>query len=749
MAQRSRLSLLTLAVSLSLAACNGGDDDSGNGGAPNGSGPAPAPAPAPSPAPAPAPAPAPSPSPAPSPAPAPAPSPAPAPAPAPAPTPAPAPAPDCPTPTPAKLPAADPAQSGVSHQFFKITVIDGASSQPIAGAKLTSTSGDSYTSDDNGNVAYYEPGFAGHDVWFSVARDGYSMTPDGLGITGARLRMTEGGSATVKMNKTGTPPVISAGTRQTRLLAGKVPGRAECMALQLVDSVTQRGVPLVTVTTPQGDYLSDSQGIVAYCDADHFGSTALHLSSHGYQALDKTVTLAAGQSATIAITRNNIAERLYRVTGQGTYRDSLLLGLTIPVANGALNASVTGQDSVISAVYKNKIFWTWGDTNSASYALGNFATTGGTSELPGQGGLAADKGVDISYLPSGDFVKGVIPGIRPDISKPTWMGALVNVPDASGNEQLFGTYTKALSDSESAERGLAKYDEASKTFKSVLVYGLQEEGVPGGGQAIRLRSGGKDWAQYPNHLRIPASAESLVDHASYQVFTGWRDAAATQLDVVNGEVRFQWRTGMSGAGVSQAAVKAAGLPAGQSIEDQLRDVLTGDHVQVAGGAAHWNAHRGRFVRILQQKFGTSFGGELWYAEADTPMGPWIDARKIITHDDYTFYNPYTHPYLSTDEGRTVYFEATYTSTYSGSKPTPRYNYNQMMYPRGHRRPAARDAGAGVRPRHQRARGSSCGATASRPAARRWPPASWRPTTPPRAPSPWAGMPRRARPTASS
>ena len=36
-------------------------------------------------------------------------------------------------------------------------------------------------------------------------------------------------------------------------------------------------------------------------------------------------------------------------------------------------------------------------------------------------------------------------------------------------------------------------------------------------------------------------------------------------------------------------------------------------------------------------------GEIWYAEADTPLGPWVYARKIVTHEKYSFYNPRHHP----------------------------------------------------------------------------------------------------------
>jgi len=59
--------------------------------------------------------------------------------------------------------------------------------------------------------------------------------------------------------------------------------------------------------------------------------------------------------------------------------------------------------------------------------------------------------------------------------------------------------------------------------------------------------------------------------------------------------------------------------------------------------------------------------------------------KVATHDrgansDYTFYNPTSHPFFDDEGGRFVYFEGTYTNTFSGnSTQTPLYDYNQIMY----------------------------------------------------------------------
>jgi hypothetical protein len=71
---------------------------------------------------------------------------------------------------------------------------------------------------------------------------------------------------------------------------------------------------------------------------------------------------------------------------------------------------------------------------------------------------------------------------------------------------------------------------------------------------------------------------------------------------------------------------------------------------------------------------------VWYAEADTPTGPWVYMTKIAEHGKYTYYWPVQHPFFDQQGGRVIYFEGTYTDTWSGNPViTPRYNYNQLMY----------------------------------------------------------------------
>jgi len=115
----------------------------------------------------------------------------------------------------------------------------------------------------------------------------------------------------------------------------------------------------------------------------------------------------------------------------------------------------------------------------------------------------------------------------------------------------------------------------------------------------------------------------------------------------------------------------------------LRDPGGGETIEAHGASSRtWNAYRQRFSEIVQQIGGaSSFLGDVWYAEGDTPMGPWVYARKVVTHDDYTFYNPRQHPFFDQQDGRRIYFEGTYVTTFASQNavPTPRYEYNQVMY----------------------------------------------------------------------
>ncbi|BCM88967.1 hypothetical protein IAD21_00809 [Abditibacteriota bacterium] len=468
---------------------------------------------------------------------------------------------------------------------------------------------------------------------------------------------------------------------------------ADYFRIDVVDADTGRGVPLVELkTTSEVSYYTDSNGIVAINDPELMGQNVFFkVKSHGYEypkdgfgISGTALQLKAGGRGTIKIKRINIAERLYRITGSGIYRDSLLVGAPVPVKQPLLNGLVMGQDTVHAIPYQGKIFWLWGDTNRVSYPLGNFATSSATSLPPGRGGLDPDKGVDLTYwVDKEGFSKKMIPL---DGSKPVWMGGLFTLPDDKGQTRLYGAYSQVESDSKSLEDGLAVFNDDKAVFEKVKSY---KDVVlrPGGGRTFKATVGNKSYIYFSPTMRTLADYAHVIDNTTYESYTclapGAKfDGANTQLDRdANGRLVYGWKTYTPSLdqGREKTLIDAHKMAPEEAIS-QFLDIETGEPMRQVGGSVYWNAYRNRWVRITGQSMGTSVLGEIWYAEADTPTGPWLYSRKIISHDNYTFYNVTQHPFFDQDGGRLIYVEGTYTSTYSGNKEqTPRYDYNQMMY----------------------------------------------------------------------
>src|SRR5690554_4695517 len=93
----------------------------------------------------------------------------------------------------------------------------------------------------------------------------------------------------------------------------------------------------------------------------------------------------------------------------------------------------------------------------------------------------------------------------------------------------------------------------------------------------------------------------------------------------------------------------------------------------------WDERRQNWITDAVEKDGTSKLGEIWYAESPDPAGPWKHAKKIVTHGNYSFYNPHIHPFFTQDGGKSIFFEGTYTRFLTDNVPAPGYDYNQIMY----------------------------------------------------------------------
>jgi hypothetical protein len=148
-----------------------------------------------------------------------------------------------------------------------------------------------------------------------------------------------------------------------------------------------------------------------------------------------------------------------------------------------------------------------------------------------------------------------------------------------------------------------------------------------------------------------------------------------------GRLRYAWRKHTAAIGPAEEAklIKAGKIRPSEA-RWQLQDRKSGKTVLAHAGSAYWNAYRKRWIMIAVQSGGTSFLGEVWYAESDAPTGPWNHAVKVVTHDRYSFYNPKQHPMFDKEGGRFIFFEGTFSHTFSGNADaTPRYDYNQVLY----------------------------------------------------------------------
>lgn len=464
--------------------------------------------------------------------------------------------------------------------------------------------------------------------------------------------------------------------------------------IRVIDADTKRGIPLVELeTVNQILYVTDSNGIAAVQEPGLMNlEVYFHVRSHGYEYPEdgfgnrgRKLKVTPGGQAVLEMKRINLAERLYRLTGGGIYRDSLLTGEPVPLKQPVLNARVLGSDSVQNALFQGRVFWFWGDTNRPAYPLGNFQVPGAVSDLPGKGGLPIERGVNLDYfVDASGFAKKTceMPG-----AGPTWIDGLVTLQDDSGRERLFAKYVKVKAPLTVYERGLVEFNPEVDEFEKRKTFDISAPLYPMG-HAVHYQMQGTDYVlfglAYPL-TRVPADPQALGDLSEYETYTylqpgsGKSDWTVARDD--QGALQYAWRKGVPPLNAKrEQKLITQGKIRAEEAWSLFRDVETREIVRIHNSSVAWNAYRQKWTMIASQKFGTSVLGEIWYSEADSPLGPWKWGRKIVTHDRYSFYNPKQHPLFARENGRLIYFEGTYTTLFSGNEvKTPRYDYNQIMY----------------------------------------------------------------------
>ena len=331
-------------------------------------------------------------------------------------------------------------------------------------------------------------------------------------------------------------------------------------AITVVDAATGRGVPLIELKTTHGvRYYTDSNGVVAFDEPGLMNeSVFFHVSGHGYEFpkdgfgfRGTKLQIAAGGSATIKVNRVNVAERLYRMTGAGIYRDSELVGKKVPTKKPVLNAQVFGSDSVVNAVYRGKLHWFWVDTQRPAYPLGNFHVPGATSDLPADGGLDPDVGVDLTYyLDEKGFARATaeLPG-----KGPTWMVALEPLRDGD-RERMYAAFVKIEAPLKVYAQYLAVWDDDRKRFEKFADVDLKGPLFPTG-HSFRHTDNGREYVYFASPypvVRVPATAEAFRDPSKYEGFSCLQPDGQIDRDA-DGKVRFAWMPNTAPVGPTEQA----------------------------------------------------------------------------------------------------------------------------------------------------------------------------------------------------
>jgi len=335
------------------------------------------------------------------------------------------------------------------------------------------------------------------------------------------------------------------------------------------------------------------------------------------------------------------------LTGAGLFAESQKFGEFPQVKE----SGVFGCDSVQTSVYNGRLFWIWGDTTLAHYPLGIFHTSAATTDISPFTTFEPPLNMTYHYF-TDDVGKprgtAAMPG-----DGPTWLSGLVTLPDKEGTQKLVAVYAKIKPPLEAYEYGLCVWNDAKKSFERLRsVWTKQEQTssakpfVPEGHAAFWTDQEGKRWALFGDpfpRLRCPATYEAWQNPDSWEKLNPPK---------------------------------------------KLISAKDNTPVEPHSGSIAWNEYRQRWVAVFMQNFGKpAVFGEIWYAESDSPIDGWNKAVKILSHGNYTFYNPCIHAENVAADSKTLssdskflLFEGTFTAMFADQPPiVPRYDYTQILY----------------------------------------------------------------------
>jgi hypothetical protein len=425
--------------------------------------------------------------------------------------------------------------------------------------------------------------------------------------------------------------------------------QAQLFRLEIVDAQSQHPVPLIELKTNSDlRWVSDNAGVIAIDAPELFDREVwCEVIGHGYGVpadgfgfRGVRIRPVAGGTQRIPVQRTMIAERMGRLTGSGLLAESQKLG-EYP---DEPESGIVGCDSVRTVNWRGRRFWLWGDTKLHRYPLGIFNMLGGESELSP---IALDQRPlrwSVEYFRRPDqTIRGVadIPA-----KGPVWLGGLTVMRDQQGKEHLVASYAQVRQGMKVVEWGLCEWKEERQHFESIRRLWTEADAGRIAADQVRVPDGhpvrwrdehGESWVLFAHPLPTLRCRDRYED---------WRDPTS-------------W--------IAEQPPK-------------MMDKADGGQVRIHHGSLAWNDDRQAWLTVYTESGGEpSFLGEVWFSQASSPFGPWAPAVKILTHDNYSFYNPYIHADWGQGSGW-LYVEGTYTAEFARRPPvTPRYDYNQILY----------------------------------------------------------------------
>jgi len=449
--------------------------------------------------------------------------------------------------------------------------------------------------------------------------------------------------------------------------------------VDVVDDETGIGVPLVLLRTNNYlEYFSDSAGRVAFFEPGMMNTSVwFSVLADGYELnVRKTKgaysynapydsgfvvnTRVGAGPAIVYMTRKQHAERVYRLTGGGLYRDSVLTGAPIPetVADRALIdplSGSTGQDTLhLVNLNATHVMYFFGDTVCPRSARQNNCNAKGMYTVAAVSDLGNDSRAEyqpsqpprLKYIADSNHdAPHPIAPIAP-LSQNTWIaGVFMGIDDgdaASGRDNyssdvLFAAYFKNPGDGASpgqAKQGMAIWNASARQMEAL----------------------GSPWPRNASLSLNGAHAVQVISPA----------------DAAKGFEAYAWF--VNGYVTSRVLAKASAVARYERFEHLPMPAMP----TVSCNTVNWNAWAKRYLCLGDNRIDDGgiflFGGPvpITIAWSHDLLGPYVNATEIIAHNasGASCYNGLHMPHMDMEGGRVVHVACTYTAMWSNTDKDP-------------------------------------------------------------------------------